>query len=95
MLPLKINYKPESVPASVSAWSYAALSASFWFFLEGLTPLPFKMVIPVGLVMALKPLGQHACKSEQMKWGDDKSGRPLLFDYAIYWGFLGGGCLII
>ncbi|TNN84902.1 hypothetical protein EYF80_004947 [Liparis tanakae] len=62
---------------------------------KGLTPLPFKMVIPVGLVMALKPLGQRACKSEQMKWGDDRSGRPLLFDYAIYWGFLGGGCLII
>lgn len=26
-----------------------------------------------------------------MNWGDDSSGRPLLFDYGIYWGFQGRG----
>lgn len=53
MLPLKKSSKEEGVCASVCSWGHPTLPASLRF--RKSDPAAVQMVVPVGLVMGLKP----------------------------------------
>lgn len=59
MLPLKRSSKEEGVCASVRSRRHPTLPASFRF--RKSDPAAIQMVVPVGLVMALKPPEESCC----------------------------------